>query len=381
MKNIGIVALLTAVVFSSCEFESYEEYGIDPYDGDLTFVEENHKAEWKNRYDHAAVSFNGKLWILGGYNPGQVRGDTYYEDVWSSEDGISWTQEVEDAPWLGRRGHKVVVFNDGTGEALYLIGGFSVDERSGYRQYNNDVWKSSDGVNWTEIKSNSEEDLETPLSWHARSDHAVVVANHGGTDYIYLIGGRTQLEGKGGTYAQEYFDDVWRSTNGVDWTYMNNNDFGRRASHAATVDPATGTIYIQGGNHGIIFEAPNNAGEPVENFYHLWSSTDGVTWTSNYDSSVPSSYLSRKEHEMVFYDGKIWTFPGTTTSSMHYSTGNSNHYPLWVVDGATWYVDSEGSDIRGRHSYGAVVFDGKMWIMGGFTTNLGQNNDVWSAAL
>ena len=381
MKKISAVILFAVVLFTGCEFESYEEYGVTPYDGDFTFTELTRKADWKNRYDHAAVSFDGKLWVFGGYNPGQVTGDTYYEDVWSSEDGITWTQEVESAPWLGRRGHKVVVFNDGSGESLYLIGGFSVDEETGYRRYNNDVWRSPDGVNWTHIRGNTEQDLEDPVSWHNRSDHAAVVANHSGVDYIYIIGGRTQLEGKGGTYAQEYFNDVWRSTNGITWTRLVNNDYGRRASHAAAVDPSTGTIYLQGGNHGMIFEAPYNASQPLEDYYHLWSSADGVNWTSTYDSIVPPSYLNRKEHEMVFYQDQLFTFPGGTTSSMHYSTANSNHYPIWAVDGPNWFVDSPGTAIRGRHSYGAVVHDGKVWILGGFTSNYGQNNDVWSATL
>jgi len=32
---------------------------------------------------------------MGGYNPGMIKGDTYLEDVWSSEDGVTWTEATD----------------------------------------------------------------------------------------------------------------------------------------------------------------------------------------------------------------------------------------------------------------------------------------------
>ncbi|MDF1572747.1 MAG: hypothetical protein P1P82_14155 [Bacteroidales bacterium] len=378
-RNIFII-LLAAMLLAGCEFQSYEEYGIDPYDGALQFTRVEKKAEWHNRFDHAAVTFDNKLWILGGYNPGEVRNDTYYEDVWSSVDGVQWELVNDNAPWLGRRGHAVVAFDDGNGEAMYLAGGYSVDESTGYRQYCNDVWRSDDGITWTQIKERTYAELDSLDTWFPRSDHAMVVANHGGTDYIYIIGGRTQLEDHNGTYAQEYFNDVWRSEDGITWEQLDNNNFGRRASHAAAVDPATGTIYIQGGRHGVIFEADGNASYPIEKWNWLWSSPDGRNWTADYDPAVDSSFLSRSEHQMIFYDNTLWVFPGSTTSTMHYMFGEPYHYPTWRVDGGKlWSIDSRGSDLKGRHSYGIARFDDKIWFLGGFTSFRGQNNDVWTA--
>ncbi len=375
-----IPAIAILMVLGGCEFESYKDFGIKPYDGSLTFTQVTKKAAWKDRYGHAAAAFDGKLWILGGYNPGELKGDTYYEDVWSSSDGKEWELVTDKAPWNGRRGHSVVVHDDGNGEALYLIGGFTVDEETGYREYTNDVWRSRDGENWTQIKARTYPELESQDTLFPRMDHAAVVANHGGNEYIYIIGGRTQLEGHSGTYAQEYFNDVWRSQDGVSWERLNNNDFGRRAGHAAAVDPSTGTIYVQGGMHGIIFEAPENASHPSEDWMYLWSSPDGINWTASYDSIVDVSYTQRTEHEMVFFNNTLWVFPGSTISTMHYHFAEPYHYPTWRVDpGNLWSVDSKGSDLKGRHSYAIAVFDGKIWFFGGFTSFNGQNNDVWTA--
>ena len=380
MKRKNLYILWAVILLSSCEFQSYEEYGIAPYEGTLQFTRVEKSADWQHRLDHAAVVFDNKLWVMGGYNPGEIRKDTYYEDVWSTEDGVQWELVNDNAPWLGRRGHALVTFDDGSGEAIYLAGGYSVDEATGYRQYCNDVWRSYDGNTWVQIKERTYAELDSLDTWFPRSDHAMVAANHGGQDYIYIIGGRTQLEDHNGTYAQEYFNDVWRTTDGITWEKLDNENYGRRASHAAAVDPATGTIYVQGGRHGIIFEGPGNAPYPIEKWNWLWSSPDGLSWTAEYDQAVDSSFLDRAEHQMIFYDNTLWVFPGSNTSTMHYSTGNSNTYSTWRMDGdQVWSIDSRGSDLKGRHSYGIAQFNGKIWFLGGFTSFHGQNNDVWSA--
>jgi hypothetical protein len=371
--------LLTALL-CSCEFESYREYGIKPYDGALTFEEVTAKAEWKNRFDHAAVAYDDKLWIFGGYNPGEMKGDTYYEDVWNSSDGIAWEQVTEAAPWNGRRGHTVNVFDDGTGEAIYLIGGFTVNESSGYREYTNDVWKSTDGQNWTQIKERTYPPLDSMYDWFPRMNHVTLTVNTDSANYLYIIGGKTQLEKHAGRYADEYFNDVWRSTDGIDWEKLDNNDFGIRAGHAGAVDQETGRIYIHGGVHGVIFDTPDNASHPVENFYSLWSSPDGITWTAEYnEDELDASFIYRAEHQMLFSEGTLWVFPGMTESNVHYHFTRDYQLATWRYDNGSFSLDSEGSDIRARHSYPTVMFHDKIWFLGGFTSNLGQNNDVWTA--
>ena len=149
--NISILAIV-AVFISSCEFESYKDYDFKEYDGSLEWTRLVKNADWPNRFGHTAVTYDNKIWVIGGYNPGVVKGDTYYEDVWSSADGENWDLVLEKAPWLGRKGHQVVVFNDGSGDAMFLVGGFTVNEESGFREYGNDVWKSTDGIEWIQLK-------------------------------------------------------------------------------------------------------------------------------------------------------------------------------------------------------------------------------------
>ncbi|HZT33119.1 MAG TPA: kelch repeat-containing protein [Bryobacteraceae bacterium] len=91
-----------------------------------------------------SVVFQNRIWILGGgtYDTAGHPRRTYYNDVWSSADGVHWKQHTAAAPWKPRQYHNVAVF-DGR---MWVLEGYNGD--GGNRK---DVWYSSDGVNWTEL--------------------------------------------------------------------------------------------------------------------------------------------------------------------------------------------------------------------------------------
>lgn len=118
LRNINVflvilVALTTQVLFTGWERITLEEYALKEYDGNLTWKEVAKHADWSDRYNPEVVVFDNKMWVIGGYNPGEKDGDSYYADVWSSADGVSWSLATDNAPWKGRRGHRVINFNDG----------------------------------------------------------------------------------------------------------------------------------------------------------------------------------------------------------------------------------------------------------------------------
>ncbi|MDH3343358.1 MAG: hypothetical protein OEM07_06520, partial [Gammaproteobacteria bacterium] len=122
------------------------------------------------------------------------RNSSFKNDVWSSSDGVNWVQQTASAAFSARKFHQVITFNDGSGDKIWLIGGDDGMLR-------NDVWSSSDGINWTQ------ETEKTAFS--GRFSHQVVSFNDGSGDKLWLIGG-DDISLK---------NDVWSSSDGIEWRY------------------------------------------------------------------------------------------------------------------------------------------------------------------
>ena len=86
-------------------------------------------AEFDNQFFSSSVLFDEKLWVIGGAN-----------DIWYSENGISWTLATSDAQFPERYFHTSVVFDN----KIWVIGG------EGANGLINDVWFSEDGIFWEE---------------------------------------------------------------------------------------------------------------------------------------------------------------------------------------------------------------------------------------
>jgi alpha-tubulin suppressor-like RCC1 family protein len=98
--------------------------------GSLTWSTKTTSAPWGATAMQLAV-FNSKLWAVNSGGGGSV---------WSSTDGINWTQETA-APWPGRPYTRLVVAGD---TLLAIISTSSFGTSPG------EVWGTTDGVNWTQ---------------------------------------------------------------------------------------------------------------------------------------------------------------------------------------------------------------------------------------
>jgi leucine-zipper-like transcriptional regulator 1 len=76
--------------------------------------------------------FNGKMWVIAGYDTTSMK-----NDVWSSTDGVTWTQATAAAAFTPRAQTQALVLNN----QLCVVGG-----NDGGRTH--DMWCSPDGVQW-----------------------------------------------------------------------------------------------------------------------------------------------------------------------------------------------------------------------------------------
>ena len=84
-----------------------------------------------------------------------------------------------------------------------------------------------------------------------------------------------------------------------------------------------------------------------------------------------AGWSGRSGHQAVVFQNKLWVMGGNSIDG-----GYRND--VWSsVDGTTWVLETAGAGWSGRFSHQAVAFDNKLWVMGGSDGSL--RNDVWSS--
>ena len=105
------------------------------------------KSELPNRVFYGSIVFAGKIWLMGGYD-----GKNYYNDIWNSADGVRWKRVAEHAAWSPRN-VGIVEFKN----RLWIFGGGVIDgEKANNPNSNKEVWSSADGIKWTQEKMKTE---------------------------------------------------------------------------------------------------------------------------------------------------------------------------------------------------------------------------------
>ena len=271
------------------------------------------------RKDFRLLSFNGKLWLMGGHLD-EPSGDysPTYNDVWYSNDGLNWTLATENAAWKPRILFGAAVFKD----KMWVIGGWSGSTTM------NDVWYSEDGINWV---------LATPnAQWQARYTHDVVVFDN----KLWVLGG----------YTTHDMNDVWYSEDGINWVLATPNaQWQPRNRLRATA--FNDSLWISGGS---------TFGDDG-NFADVWYSKDGKTWIQ---STQSDQWTSRRDHGFVSYKEKLWIFGGV-------DYGYSFLGDIWLsYDGKKWISADNSGALKGtefskRGQFGYTVHNGEIWIVGG----------------
>ena len=203
-----------------------------------------HSAKWAPRHYHTSVVFDNKMWVIGGsYSPTD---DGCYDDVWYSTDGSKWIRAGKNTPWLYRSQHTTIVFDS----KMWVIGGRIRDEsfrNVNYHPYSpdgeTDVWYSGDGVNWKQANF---------APWNQRLGHTAVVYDN----KIWVMGG----------YNWTYQNDVWYSKDGMDWMKATDEADWNSRSHLTCV-VFNDKMWVYGG-----------CGERMS-YNDVRYSSDGANWT------------------------------------------------------------------------------------------------------
>ena len=249
-----------------------------------------------------------------------------------------WVKATENAGWSARRNHTSVVFDN----KIWVVGG---EDEDGLK---NDVWYSEDGINWVQaIKS---------APWSPRSGHTSVVYDK----KIWVMGG---AEKKSSTFLEPFLDDIWYSKDGIKWFKATDSPgWSFRTGHSSIV--FDNKMWVMGGSDGISKK-------------DIWCSNDGIKWTrlrDNLRGGNDNAWVSRLYHTSVVYDGKMWIIGGYHS----YGFSSRNLDDFWYSgDGTKWIQGSANAIWKNRSGHTSIVFDGKMWIIGGTLGASTGIGDVW----
>lgn len=200
------------------------------------------KVPWAARAYHAMFFYQKCLWVMGGQHVSFI-GNPFYNDVWKSCDGAQTWHSLGNAPWKTRAGIAFEIFD---GKMIVAGGCFGSSIGSG-RKFLNDVWASSDGVQWTQLTPNA--------SWTARSGARLVVLQN----KLLLLAGEV------GFTPETQDGDVWSSVDGSVWEVVTTTPgWSARSGHGVVA--LGGEVLVIAGWHD------NKC------LHDLWSSSDGKTW-------------------------------------------------------------------------------------------------------
>jgi hypothetical protein len=306
------------------------------------------KAAFAPRDGAGALTFRGRMWLLGGWNPGDRKHFPRIcnNEVWSSADGAAWTLERPNTfldssfdaekDWEGRHTAGYVVHRD----QMWIVGG-DVNQK----HYQSDVWTSADGKRWSHVNRGR------PVPWGPRALHYTLAFK----DRIWVMGGQTMPAFSAS--KEVFYRDIWNSADGIDWQRVTPREpywtaRGMIGGAAVFKD----RMWILGGG---TYDTPTT---PRRTFYNdVWSSADGVSWQEHV---AQAPWEPRQYHEVAVFDGRLWVLEG-------YS--GKNRTDVWYsADGVNWY-EVPDSPWRPRHAASVFVHDGALWLVAGNN----MESDVW----
>lgn len=153
--------------------------------------------------------------------------------------------------------------------------------------------------------------------------------------------------------------DVWASGNGADWEMITDSAaFNERYGHATLSFKEH--MWITGGRN-------------TENFTgNTWKTRDGSFW----QRVTAHKCLMRVYHASFTFKNKLWIIGGM---------GNNETEPclndIWnSEDGENWINVSESAKFSPRYGHQCIVFNGKIWLFGGYYEGMKGSatlRDIW----
>jgi len=112
-------------------------------------------------------------------------------------------------------------------------------------------------------------------------------------------------------------------------------------------------------------------------FNDVWNSTDGAIWT---EILADAPWTNRAGHTAVVFNDKIWVMGGLGGFGL--PEAETNIFPfiddIWSSsNGLDWIEELAGAHWAARWNHASAVFKGRMYVIGGSSTPTSVTDEVW----
>jgi hypothetical protein len=278
-----------------------------------------------------------------------------------------WNVQNPAAQWAPRAGLQAVKM----GKRLYVMGGRTpldpaVVPVPGASVLWGDVWASDDlGETWDPILFTDDDS-----HWPARAYFQAVTKGR----HMYVLGGQnfTIVDNECPPFVpdcpaqvpqSEFFNDVWRSRDGINWRQMTEAaPWAGRAGLSAVVH--RGVIYVMGGSYN---DDSSIVGEQPERVYFndVWKSYDGAHWVRLTEAAP---WAPRAGAIVVSNNGHLYLIGGEDGFTCESGDRCPPYYnDVWRSrDGRNWQLVTDAAPWPARPGHQAVVVQNRIVLFGGF---------------
>ena len=170
-------------------------------------------------------------------------------------------------------------------------------------------------------------------------------------DKMYSVGGQN---------ASNLSNDVWSSYDGAEW---------EKLTQTVSFTPRVRQELITFNQQMWVIGGSNIRGSLND----VWSSYDGKRWVQ-VKKNDNTGFSPRSYFATLVFKNQIWVIGGA-------AVGGSDLNDVWSsYDGQNWIQakKNDNTGFKARYQTYSVVYQDKMWIIGGTNFN-GKVNDVWSS--
>jgi len=235
----------------------------------------------------------------------------------------------------------------------------------------NDVWRmpakcvSNPSTCEWQLVSNSSE-------WQPRAYHIMFNHSVDNVSYMYIIAGQN---------LSTFYNDVWRSTDGVQWQQVLPNDFNGsnpaqfhvRAGLAAVSNPGDAMMYV---SSGCFDEFPNR-----QELNDVWRSRDGSQWQLVVQNRADSVMHVRSGPRVQIYGEFLYIVAGE-----HGFSETTQLRDVWKLDLSAidshnisenaWQLVVAHAPFVNRSGHGFVIdTHGSFWVIAGYL----DLHDLWTS--